>query len=68
MCAETHNFSEESQLKQFEKIQQKETNRLIGFLKTQDKNLLQTKQNLISVMEDIHAENAHEFLKLGNKK
>jgi hypothetical protein len=46
LSAEQHNFSTEIPLKQIEKNQQKEANRIIGFLKMQDKNLHQMEENL----------------------
>jgi hypothetical protein len=46
LCAEQHNFSTEITVKQIEKNQQKEANRIIGFLKMQDKNLNQMEENI----------------------
>jgi len=46
LVAEQSNFSYEIPLKQIEKMQVLQANRIIGFLKTQDKNLLQTEENI----------------------
>lgn len=46
LCAEQHNFSIEIPLKQIEKNQTIQANRIIGFLKTQDKNLQQMEENI----------------------
>lgn len=46
LCAEQHNFSTEIAIKQIEKNQTIQANRIIGFLKTQDKNLAQIEENI----------------------
>ena len=50
LCAEQHNFSTEIPLKQIEKNQTIQANRIIGFLKTQDKNLSQIEDNIYNMM------------------
>lgn len=46
LVAEQSNFSTEIPLKQIEKMQVQQTNRIIGFLKMQDKNLHQAEENI----------------------
>jgi hypothetical protein len=46
LVAEQSNFSTEIPLKQIEKMQVQQTNRIIGFLKIQDKNLHQAEENI----------------------
>lgn len=46
LVAEKLNFEYDLPLDEIKRIQVSETNRLIGFLKTQDKNLKQTEENI----------------------
>jgi len=62
LCAEQHNFSTEITIKQIEKSQQKEANRIIGFLKMQDKNLRQTEENLYQYFQSKMKADRNEVL------
>lgn len=62
--AESVNFDTEPSINKIENVVQKNANRIIGFLKTQDKNLLQVQDNILYKIgghrppkeEDINAE------------
>lgn len=54
--AEKLNFEYDLPLNEIKKMQVSETNRLIGFLKTQDKNLKQTEENIYNYF----SKNLHE--------
>lgn len=51
LSAESVNFQTEEEPKIIEQIVTKHSNRIIGFLKTQDNNLMQVQKNLIYVMK-----------------
>lgn len=53
LLAEKNNFEFDLPVKKIEKYQISNTNRIIGFLKTQDKNLIQTENNIIDYLNKI---------------
>lgn len=54
--AEKNNFKDDFAIDVITKNQTQEINRLIGFLKTQDKNLLQVQENIIYKIEKLNTE------------
>lgn len=62
LAAEQHNFSTEIPLKQIEKNQTIQANRIIGFLKTQDKNLHQVEQNIYQYTQNILRADRNEVM------
>lgn len=62
LVAEKMNFEYDLPLKEIEKMQVSQTNRLIGFLKTQDKNLKQTEENIYHFFQNRLKEDRREVL------
>lgn len=62
LVAEKMNFEYNLPLKEIEKMQVSQTNRLIGFLKTQDKNLKQTEENIYHFFQKRLKEDRREVL------
>lgn len=66
--AEKANFVNEYPTEHLLKFQRDETNRIIGFIKIQDKNLIQVEQNIYHFLQNISANKTDDFLKiLGTK-
>lgn len=66
--AEKANFINEYPTEHLLKFQRGETNRIIGFLKVQDKNMIQIEQNIYHFLKSNSTNNVEEFLKILEKK
>lgn len=62
LVAEKMNFEYELPLQKIEKSQVHQTNRMIGFLKTQDKNMAQMEQNIYNFFNQKLREDRREIL------
>lgn len=62
LVAEKMNFEYELPLQKIEKSQVQQTNRMIGFLKTQDKNMAQMEQNIYNFFNQKLREDRREIL------
>lgn len=66
--AEKANFVNEYPTEHLLKFQRDETNRIIGFIKVQDKNLIQVEQNIYHFLKTEFGKDVDDFLKFLDKK
>lgn len=62
--AEKANFVNEYPTEHLLKFQREETNRIIGFIKVQDKNLIQVEQNIYHFLQNISSNKTDDFFKI----